>query len=414
MRIGFVTQWYPPEHGTGLSSSIAESLVDAGHTVDVLTGFPNYPTGRLYEGFKVRPYLRETVAPRLTLHRAPLFPSHDTSAVGRTTNYTSFALGSALVAQTSVPRPDAWLVYSSPATAALATLIPGPKSAPTALLIQDLWPDSVFASGLLHRSQATKPVEKVLGWYCAATYRRARRIGVISPSMADVLIARGVPKSKIRYTPNWALNVPTSINLHPYSRRDRAQLGLPVEGTIFLYAGNLGPLQDLAQLVRNFPVQDTAQLVLMGDGIVRSQLMDLARPRANVHMMDAVTNSEVARYIANVDVLVVSLADSPLLRATMPSKVQSFLAHGRPILVHGAGDVADVVLSSGAGATARPGYAKELHSAVLELVQADVAARREMGRRARERYFEEFDRSVGVSRLLSMMNDIVAKGIRFP
>lgn len=410
MRIGFVTQWYPPEQGTALSSSIASSLVSLGHTVDVVTGFPNYPTGRLYEGYSVRPYRRENVSPGLTVHRAPLYPSHDRSASRRILNYASFSLAAIPVALAAVPKPDVWLVYSSPATAALPVMLRRQNRAPYALLLQDLWPESVTHSNFVGSTRIQGMMETVLDQFCALSYRRARRIGVISPSMRDVLIERGVPAGKIRYTPNWAVGAPADVG-EQSGVAERRALGLPPEGIIFLYAGNLGQLQGLEQLVQNFPEDPSVQLVLMGAGVLRGRLRDLADRRPNVHLRDPVPTEEVGRYLRCADALVVSLSDDPLLRVTMPSKMQASLAAGRPTLVHGAGDVVDVVTSAGAGAAATPGDREALRSAVAEIAGLTSDGRRVMGQRARSRYVHEFDQRIGAARIAAMLEEAAEKEV---
>lgn len=77
MRVAFVTQWFPPEPGTLVAAAIAEGLAARGHDVHVLTGFPNYPNGRLHAGYRLRPYRRDRYSTRITIHRAPLYPSHN-------------------------------------------------------------------------------------------------------------------------------------------------------------------------------------------------------------------------------------------------------------------------------------------------------------------------------------------------
>lgn len=410
MRIGFITQWYPPEQGAGLSASIAEGLANLGHTVDVLTGYPNYPTGKVYAGYSVRAYQRELASPSVTVHRAPLYPSHSRSAFGRVLNYVTFAVGAAAVAHSIIPRPDAWLVYSSPATAAVPVLIPGPKAAPFALLVQDLWPDSVTQSGFIVPSRATHMAEGLLHRFCQFTYRRARRIGVISPSMREVFISRGVPPNKLCYTPNWAVGASRAELPVGAAPTNRELLGLPAEGVLFLYAGNIGALQDLEQLVQNFPTSDSAQLVLMGDGVCRERIRHLAAHRKNIHMKDPVPASQVKPYLEQSDALVVSLADTPLLRATMPSKMQASLAAGRPILVHGSGDVANVVVSAGSGAAAQPGDVAALHQAVAQIMELSPAERVAMGQRARALYREEFDYDLGIRRISEMLHEVTESG----
>ena len=331
-------------------AAIARSLQDLGHTVDVLTGFPNYPTGRLPEGWQVRPYQREVVNDGLTIHRAPLYPSHDANPVRRMANYLSFAAGASVVANTRIPKPDAWLIYSSPATAALpAMLARRGIRAPRAMIIQDLWPDSVTGSGMVDGLPG-KGVGRSLDALCQASYRSCGAIGVISPGMTEVLRSRRVPAAKIHYTPNSVddsfLDVGAPVNWH-------AELG-NASGLVFLYAGNIGPLQDLSPLVRSFTGVDDAHLVIVGDGVERAVIEAASQGVGNVHIRPAVGSAEIGRLIMGADVQVVSLQDTPLMRVTMPSKVQTSLASGRPVLVHAAGDPAELVADAGAGWSSRP------------------------------------------------------------
>src|SRR3954452_11223634 len=98
MRVAFISQWFDPEQGSAaLPGVIARAIAERGHEVHVLTGFPNYPHGSLYDGYRVRPYLKE-VMDGLQVHRAPLWVNHDDSALRRAGNYLSFAAGASAVA----------------------------------------------------------------------------------------------------------------------------------------------------------------------------------------------------------------------------------------------------------------------------------------------------------------------------
>lgn len=407
MRIGYVTQWYPPEPGL-VPEAIARGLASEGHTVDVLTGFPNYPTGRLMPGYPLRPYRRDAGPAGVTVHRAPLFPSHSSSAIARATNYLSFAAGAAVVGRAARLRPDAWLVYSSPATAMLpAVRLLRRHRAPIFLIIMDLWPDSVTGSGFVE-GRAGAAVERGLTAFCDWSYRNVAGIGVISPGMRAVLVGRGVPEAKIYDTPNWIDDGHLSPDLSS-AEVDRVALGLP-RGRLWMYAGNLGELQGLDVLVRAFAQRPSAQLVLLGDGVARNRLVGLAAElgASNIHVLPAVPVSEIGAFIATSDVQVVSLQDTPLLRVTMPSKVQTSLAAGRPILAHAAGDAAALVTAAGAGWAASPGD----HDAVLRAIDAGLTASPEdllkMSRHSREAFKDRFSSAVGPARLSAALEASVA------
>lgn len=403
MRIGFVTQWFPPEPGTLVAAAIADGLAGRGHQVDVLTGFPNYPDGKLQEGYPLKLYRRDERSPGVTVHRAPLYPSHDGSPVRRMANYLSFAMASSWVALRHVPRPDAWLVYSSPATAAVPALGASLwSSTPVHLLIQDLWPDSVTQSGMVN-GPVIRVADAGLRRFCAWTYRHSAGIGVISPSMTAVLDGRGVEPTKIHYTPNWVDGspVPAGQSSGPQLRRS---LGLPT-GRLFMYAGNMGELQGLDPLVQAFARVPSAQLVLIGAGVARPRLEETVRRERieNVSFLDPQPSAHIGRYIAASDVQVVSLKDTALLRATMPSKVQSSLAAGKPVLAHAAGDVAEVVSANGLGLACQPGDAAATVRAIQGLALLSEAELYATGRRSRAFYTQTFSAEAGLDRLESLL-----------
>ena len=396
MRIGFVTQWFPPEPGIAVAAAIAEGLAARGHEVDVLTGFPNYPTGKLQDGYPIRPYRRETHAARVTIHRAPLYPSHNSSPLKRFGNYASFAAGAAWVSRRHLPTPDVWLVYSSPAT----SIVPAVRyrrqaSRPICLIVQDLWPDSVMESGFfpapLHRI-----VKSSLDRFCSWSYRQSAGIGVISPSMQNILVERGVQESKIFYTPNWGAASFARDEL-PLTR---SALGLP-SGRLFMYAGNMAELQGLEPLVRAFSRVNSVSLALVGAGVGRTHLERVVRDEqiTNVRFVDAQPTHIIGRYIKSADVAVISLKDTPLLRATMPSKVQSSLAAGKPLLVHAGGDVASLTRSRDVGRACQPGDLNGTVSAIRELGAMPEERLLGLGRRSRALYEEEFSSKTGIDRL---------------
>lgn len=415
MRIGFVTQWYPPEPGTLVATAIAEGLASRGHEVHVLTGFPNYPTGELHEDYPLRPYRRDRVG-EVTVHRAPLYPSHDRSAAGRMLNYLSFAFSAAAVGSAMIPRPDVWLIYSSPATAALPALLSRwGRSVPMFLIIQDLWPDSVTQSGFID-GPVVRGIERVLDRFCRWTYRRAFGIGVISPSMRHTLVARGVPDQKIFETPNWVTTHAQDPSQESPSREgdeaaehsdaeaSREALGLP-QGRLFMYAGNVGEMQGLEPLISAFATLPDAHLVVLGDGVARERLESIVdrTDASNIRFLGHLPSDQVGAYIHASDVQIVSLKDTPLLRATMPSKTQSSLAHGKPLLAHAAGDVATLVRDNRVGVVAPPGDLEGTAAAIGSLVSATDVELAAMGLAAQALFLDQFSPRVGLDRLEMML-----------
>lgn len=404
MRVAFVTQWFPPERGTLVAAAIADGLAERGHQVDVVTGFPNYPTGKVYPGFQMRGYRRDHRSERVVVHRGPLYPSHNTNPALRVANYTSFAASSAWTSRRRIPRPDVWLTYSSPATAVVAAgTAPKRLRGPSCLIVQDLWPDSVMESGFVD-GRVKRGIERLLTGFCDWTYRRSDAIGVISPGMRRVLVERGVDPRKVHDTPNW-IDDGHLLPEQPANAELRMETGLP-DGRLFMYAGNLGELQGLHPLVEAFGHCPEARLALVGDGVAKIDLERLvaAKRLTNVQFVAPQDTARVGRFIAASDIQIVSLKDNPLLRVTMPSKVQAALAAGRPVLAHAPGDVADLVVDSGAGLAAAPGDISATVSVIRELCAASPEELRRRGRVARRYYDQHFSPEAGARRLEDMLS----------
>ena len=240
MRIGMVTQWYDPEGGSAMTFGvIARALRDLGHEVDVLTGLPNYPSGVLAEGYRQRPYQRE-VRDGITVHRAPLYVSHDANAARRAANYLSFGASASPLAVKALGHCDAvLLVPSPPFTAGAALMLHRLRGIPFGLQVQDLWPQSVTASGMISGASVQR-AERALHVMLDRLYAAADFIAVTSPGMADVIAARGVPRAKLTFVSNWA----NEAAFHPVAAP--AELGLPPrrEFTV-MYAGAMGEVQGL-------------------------------------------------------------------------------------------------------------------------------------------------------------------------
>jgi colanic acid biosynthesis glycosyl transferase WcaI len=410
MRIGLITQWYDPEVGSAaVPGSIARALVDLGHEVDVLTGFPNYPTGRTYPGYRVRPYQFEE-RDGVRVHRAPLYPSHDAHPLRRAANFLSFAVGATAVGLRALRGVDAVLVYSTPATVALpAQALQALRKVPYVLLVQDLWPQTVTASGFMEVSAARR-VELLLHRYCDLTYARASAIAVTSPGMTDLIADRGVPREKLSVVSNWAdescfrpVPVPPRIpdgfeDLRPFTA---------------MYAGNLGDVQGLEVVVEAAELlQDERDIgfVLVGGGVAEASLKVRVAERRldNVRFVPPQPVERMADVLALGQVQLITLRDLPVFENVLPSKVQATLAAGRPVIGAVSGDAAAVIRAAGAGTVVAPGAARALADAVLEASRASAAELDARGTAGRAYYLAQLGRAAGARRLSDLLVDSVA------
>lgn len=386
MRILYLTQWFDPEPAFK-GAQFARALADRGHEVEVATGFPNYPGGKLYSGFRVRPCRRETIA-GLTVHRLALYPSHDRSSLGRIANYLSFFLSALLFGLSRGGRYDAVYVYHPPLTPALAAALfcRWHKKA-FVVEIQDLWPDSVAASGM-----GNARIVSILDRLCHFVYARADHIIAQSPGMQARLESRGVAAEKLSTIFNWAT----------YS--DAAQVPVPeavaeaFSGHInIVYGGNLGQAQNLETVVRA-AIRAQAEvpairLHLIGDGVERDQLAALVvREGAAdaVRLFPPVARDAMDRIFDVADILVLHLNDNPLYDITIPSKTQHYLACGKPIVAGIGGDAAAILRDSGAASISAPEDIATMAASMVRIAQMRPEERTAMGQRGLTYYRRQF------------------------
>lgn len=385
MRILYFAQWFDPEPMIK-GAAFVRALIDRGHEVEVVTGFPNYPTGRLYPGHRLALH-REDEVGGVTVHRVWLYPSHDRSSLRRIFNYFSFAI-SALVHGVLRARDfDVLYVYPPIPAALAARLVGGLRGRPYVMDIQDLWPDSVVKSGM----GGVTWMGGVLAAMCRFAYWGATGITAQSRGIAGRLVERGVPADKLDVIYNWADESAAA----PLGNHDLAAYGFEGRFTL-VYGGNLGAMQGLHILVRaaHLAVQRVPrlQLLLIGDGVEGARLAALVAElgATNVKIAPGIPRSQVGDVFAAADVLALHLNPDPLFEITIPQKTQFYMAMGKPVLIGMRGEAARFVTDAGAGIAVDPGNVEAMADAMVALAEMPRATLEEMGTRGREAYLRHF------------------------
>lgn len=392
MKIGLLSQWYDPETGpAALPGVYAREFARLGHGISVLTGFPNYPEGQIYPGYKMRPKAVE-IQGDTKLTRVALYPSHSRSAIGRALNYSSFALSATLLGRSALRDADAIWVYNSPITTALPMLVHSKLGkTPVFLHVQDLWPDSLVDSGMFLEGPVGNAVAKSIASIVRLMERKSAVVGVISKSVRDLIVERNpqVDPSKIVYVPN-----PTNEYLFRPSRLVRTEhaIKLPTGQINVMYAGAVGDVQGLDTLVEAALLlhsEPHIKFQIVGDGIKKQELESRTKQLGlqNVEFLGRVPQAEVPILMAGAHIHLVSLDSSEFLRYTTPSKIPSLLASEVPIVAQIEGDGARMILDSGAGTVVAPGNAEALAHAVQAVSSMRAADRQRMARNGR-RYYE--------------------------
>jgi lipopolysaccharide/colanic/teichoic acid biosynthesis glycosyltransferase len=399
MRILYVTQWFDPEPILK-GSDFAQLLHLQGHDVRVVTGFPNYPGGTLYPGYRLKP-LRSDTMDGIRVDRVPLYPSHSRSAFGRILNYVSFAASLTAYGLVTTPRPDVMYVYHPPLTVGLAAvLVAAVRRIPFVYAIHDMWPDTLAASGMVSNPWVLRAVGRLCQW----VYARADRIVVVSPGFKKSLLEKGVPESKIEVIYNW----PNETQARSRGDGDLARFALAGRFNV-IFAGNIGPAQGLETVLLAAKslesVVPRVQFILVGDGIEADRLRARAAELAatSVRIMPRVAPSEIGNLLAAADVLLVHLKDEPLFRITIPAKTQFYLAMGKPILMGVKGDAGELIERSGAGMVVEPEDASALAAGVLQLANMPDRDLVAMGARGRAFYEKELSEAAGVRATLAVL-----------
>ncbi len=405
MRILLLTQLFQPEPNHLKGLAFAQELVRQGHEVEVLTGYPNYPGGRIYPGYRMRMFQREKIG-GVDILRIPSYLSHDRSGLRRLFAYVSFALSAACWGVFKVRRPDVVHVYQGAATLALpAMVLRLLRGVPYVLDVQDLWPESVTGSGMLRFPLG----ESLLHVWCGLTYKLAARIVVLSSGYKRAITGRGTPASKIEVVYNWC---------------DESQLGvsesIPGATSAFfregcfnvVYAGNMGKLQALDTVIRAAEIlkEDVpgVQFILVGDGVELTRLKEAVASLklTNVRFVPRQAPEQIGAILHQADLLLVHLSDTPLSRVGIPQKTQAYLAAGRPILMAMRGNGAELVVNAHAGMSCEPEQPESIAAAIRVIVNMPSGERRAMAERARRFYETELSFSVGTARMHSVFRAV--------
>lgn len=406
MRILIIRQFYSPEP-TQLGPELAKTLREKGHDVTVLTGFPNYPSGELYPGYHLRPWMKETLE-GVPIVRVPLYPDHSRSAPKRVLNYVSFALSGSVLGPFLLTKPDVIFVYHPPLTVGLtAWVLSRLWRVPFLYQIQDMWPETLAATGMLDNPRLLDLVGRIAKWI----YARADAICVISPGFRDNLIRKGVASERIHVVPNW---VDTQAYYPAQTDPELAEELDLAERFNVMFAGNIGEAQGLgtilgaAQRLQDLPA---LQFVIVGDGTALPRLREASRARGlnNVRFLGRYPAESMPRLYALADVLLVHLKDDPLFRITIPHKILSYMASGKPILAAVSGDAADVVLAAGAGIACQPQNPAALAKTVRQFASMPPSEREKMADGGLKAARKEYARATLVGQIESLLQSLVVE-----
>lgn len=394
MKILVVSQYFYPENFR--INDLVFSLKDRGHEATVLTAKPNYSKTHFFEGYGWKSSDFETIK-GVPVYRSNLFSRKNGGALRLFLNYFSFAFLATLKLIKIKGSFDAIFVYEpSPITVGIPAVFAKRRfKAPIYFWTQDLWPESLVAAGGVKN-------KFVLGFFNSLTkwiYSHCRKVLVQSPGFTDYILNQGVPKDKIVFYPN-----PTEAFYKPLENEDEYGSFFSKDHFNIVFAGNIGEAQsfhtiiEAANLLKKLPVK----FVILGDGRYKETALEKIKELGleNVFsFLGSYPPTEMPKFFFHADALLVSLKKDKIFALTIPAKIQSYLACGKPIIASIDGVGAQIVEEANCGVTAAAESVSALEMAITNLMATDSKQRAAMAKNARTYYEKEFDREYLLQKL---------------
>lgn len=382
MHIMLMAQCYAPESVSAaiLITELATDLVKRGHQVTMVTGAPNYPHGRVFDGYRNRLYSSE-ILDGVRVIRTWSYISPAKKTLPRLLHYGTYS-ATAFYGGLLAGKPDVLISFSPPLPLGIsAWLLSRLWHVPWVLQIEDLYPDAAVAAGVLvNRTviQFFSAMERFL-------YRHAQRISVITQSFRGSLLGKAVTESKIEVIPVWA--DPNEVQPLPKENAFRHAHNLDHKFVV-MYAGNIGLtscLEDVIEAAELLRDQPDVRFVIVGEGVKKEALEAEARRRqlANILFLPYQPRPSFPEMLAAADLGLVTLNEGAML-SSLPSKIFNVMASARPVLCvcPPKSELAHIVQESGCGRTVRPGAPRALAETVAAL-KAEYAALNKMGQAGR-------------------------------
>lgn len=401
MKFLILTQYYPPEVGASQTrlAAFAQQLKEDGHSVEIVTAFPNYPKGAVFPEYRRRWLLSETYE-GIRVHRTWIYASVG-AGVKRILNYLSFSVTS-FIGLLKSHRPDWIFVESPPPILALTALLAGKLwSVPVIVNVADLWPDSVSALGLMKQGKALKLLSSLEEF----VYKHASIVNAVTEGIRSRLAEdKGVELARITFLPN-GVDTNSYLPLAPDESLRRA-LGISASH-IVLYIGTHGYAHGLEYVLDCARIlgSEDIQFVFVGDGSEKSSLVQRARQLHlnNITFCDSVPARQVPRYLSLADCALVPQRKVELFRGNRPAKTLAIMACAKPVVFSGEGEGASLVRRARAGLVVSPENPKAMAVAIKRLTE-DCSLREELGRNGRKYVCANFKWSDLISEWLDQLD----------
>jgi glycosyltransferase involved in cell wall biosynthesis len=395
MRILIVSQYFWPENFK--INDIALALKERGHEVSVITGKPNYPSGKFSEGYTFFNKRMENWN-RIKIYRTLLLPRGNSSGIKLFLNYFSFAFFASIRILFINDKFDKIFVYEpSPITVGLPGIIARYKfKAPMYFWVQDLWPESISSAGGINN----KLILNIFDWITRVIYNQSFKILVQSKAFIPYITNQKVVNNKLIYYPN------STESFFKNQKCDIKLFDLLPKGFKIIFAGNIGEAQSFdtllkaAELLKN--ENNEVQWLILGEGRMKSYVQQKINEiglNDNFHLLGSYPSYDMPGYFSCADALLVSLKNDPIFSLTIPSKIQSYMACGKPIIASLDGEGARIIREANAGFTSNSEDPLGLKDSIKKILSLSLEERLSLGKNARNYFEREFEREMLVDKL---------------
>ena len=389
MRILVICQYYSPEPFR--IADICETLVEEGNEVDVITSFPNYPMGEIYEGYKNGKH-KDEIINGVNVHRVFTI-GRKTGVLHRFINYYSYSIASTLYVSKLKKEYDVVFVYQlSPVMMAEAALKYKKKHGKKVVLYcLDLWPESLTLGGIKKDGKIYSYYKKLAGKIYSNTDKILVSSRMFKGYFDDVL---NIEEQKVQYLPQYAEDV-----FYPLSISSGDVLNIT-------FAGNIGTTQSLETLLyaADKLKGQKVHFHLYGDGSGVDKMFALSKKLQleNTTFYGRIPTEELPEKYAKSDALIVTLSDNKVLSMSFPGKIQSYMAAGKPIVASLNGEAARIIEEADCGFVAPAEDIDKLVECIENLICAD---RNMLGKNARIYYDNNFKKADFIRKLLNVLED---------
>lgn len=397
MKILVITQYFYPENFR--VNTLCKELVQRGHEVTVLTGYPQYPYGKIYEGYGFcKPYEDEWHG--VKINRIKMLPRGKTP-IGLLMNCISFVVEGNKWVKRCTEKYDAMYVFEvSPVTVGLLAVKYKEKfGTPIYFNVQDLWPENVEVIMGIHNKVVIHTINKIVD----KIYNASDKILCSSRGFVGNIKSRGIEDEKVVFWPQFC-EAPDIEEMKRPEVLDKEKFNI-------VFTGNIGKAQGLDLLVHAISEinDDSIRCYLVGDGRAIEELKKLVielKLEQRIVFIGRVTEHEANEYICYADVAYMSLKDNKIFDMTIPAKLQTYLACGVPIIAAVGGECAEIIRMSNCGICVEKNI-QDLTQEIRKLQNAKKSDLKQMRENAKKCFEDNFTKHKLVGQLEKMMKDEV-------